>query len=100
MNARGHRRIHMEILHRLLLRDLLRLLRFSAAAARQRDHRGRYTKHAACFLRHHRYDSSVAHNGRIKQSLAYWCLNATRWQWDVDRICAAAVTLGCGGVAL
>ena len=42
----------------------------------------------------------MAHNGRIKQSLAYWCLNATSWQWDVDRICEAAVTLGCGGVEL
>ena len=42
----------------------------------------------------------MAHNGRIKQSLAYWCLNATTWKWDVDRICEAAVTLGCGGVEL
>ena len=38
--------------------------------------------------------------GRIKQSLAYWCLNATQWQWDIDRICQAAVRLGCASVEL
>ena len=39
-------------------------------------------------------------NGRIKQSLAYWCLNATDWKWDIDRICQAAVSLGCRSVEL
>ena len=39
-------------------------------------------------------------NGRIQQSLAYWCLNATDWQWDCDRICDAAVGLGCPAVEL
>jgi sugar phosphate isomerase/epimerase len=34
-------------------------------------------------------------HGRIKQSLAYWCLNATEWQWDIHRICETAVRLGC-----
>ena len=38
--------------------------------------------------------------GRIKQSLAYWCLNATEWQWDIDRICETAVRLGCPSVEL
>jgi len=42
----------------------------------------------------------VLRNGRIKQSLAYWCLNATQWQWDIDRICATAVRLGCASVEL
>jgi sugar phosphate isomerase/epimerase len=42
----------------------------------------------------------VIRNGRIKQSLAYWCLNATEWQWDIDRICETAVRLGCPGVEL
>ena len=37
---------------------------------------------------------------RIKQSLAYWCLNATDWQWDIERICATAVRLGCRSVEL
>ena len=38
--------------------------------------------------------------GRIKQSLAYWCLHDTQWQWDIDRFCATAVRLGCAGVEL
>jgi hydroxypyruvate isomerase len=42
----------------------------------------------------------VVKNGRIKQSLAYWCLNATDWQWNLDRICAAALQLGCPAVEL
>lgn len=39
-------------------------------------------------------------NGRIKQSLAYWCLNATEWQWDIDRICQTSCRLGCRSVEL
>ena len=39
-------------------------------------------------------------NGRIKQSLAYWCLNATSWNWDVEKICDAAAKLGCPAVEL
>jgi sugar phosphate isomerase/epimerase len=37
---------------------------------------------------------------RIKQSLAYWCLNATSWKWDIDRICQTAKSLGCRSVEL
>ena len=37
--------------------------------------------------------------GRIKQSLAYWCLN-TDWNWDIDRICSTAKDLGCQSVEL
>ena len=36
---------------------------------------------------------------RIKQSLAYWCLNAP-WKWEIDRICKTAVELGCESVEL
>jgi sugar phosphate isomerase/epimerase len=42
----------------------------------------------------------VVTKGRIKQSLAYWCLNATGWDWDIDRICETAVRLGCPSVEL
>jgi hydroxypyruvate isomerase len=38
--------------------------------------------------------------GRIKHSLAYWCLNATDWNWDLDRICKTARELGCLSVEL
>jgi len=39
-------------------------------------------------------------NGRIKQSLAFWCLNATEWQWDIHRVCRTAKELGCRSVEL
>jgi hydroxypyruvate isomerase len=42
----------------------------------------------------------VANNGRIKQTLAYWCLNATSWKWDIERICKTAAALGCRSVEL
>jgi hydroxypyruvate isomerase len=42
----------------------------------------------------------VVKNGRIRQSLAYWCLNATDWQWNIDRICETAVRLGCPSIEL
>src|SRR6516165_5796657 len=39
-------------------------------------------------------------HGRIRQSLAYWCLNAPPWHWDIERISATAVALGCQSVEL
>src|SRR5437899_3356093 len=39
-------------------------------------------------------------NARLKQSVAYWCLNATEWKWDIDRICGAARSLGYQSVEL
>lgn len=42
----------------------------------------------------------VVRHGRIKQSLAYWCLNATQWKWDIDRIAVTAKGLGCESVEL
>lgn len=38
--------------------------------------------------------------GRIQQSLAYWCLNATDWQWDIHRVCETARSLGFRSVEL
>jgi len=42
----------------------------------------------------------VPTKGRIKQSLAYWCLSATHCQWDIRRVCETARDLGCAGVEL
>jgi hydroxypyruvate isomerase len=39
-------------------------------------------------------------HGRIKQSLTFWCLNATEWNWDLDRVCVTAKSLGCQSVEL
>jgi sugar phosphate isomerase/epimerase len=36
----------------------------------------------------------------LKQSLVYWCLNGSSWNWDIDRICQAAQSLGCQSVEL
>jgi hydroxypyruvate isomerase len=44
-------------------------------------------------------ERAVKH-GHIRQSLAYWCLNAPPWSWDINRICEAAVALGCNSVEL
>jgi hydroxypyruvate isomerase len=38
--------------------------------------------------------------GHLKQSLAYWCLNATDWQWDIHQVCRAACSLGYRSVEL
>ena len=42
----------------------------------------------------------MVRNGRIRQSLAYWCLNATACKWDINRICETAVRLGCLSIEL
>lgn len=39
-------------------------------------------------------------SAHIQQALAYWCLNATRWRWDIHRICETARRLGCPAVEL
>ena len=39
-------------------------------------------------------------NGRIRQSLAFWCLNGTECKWDIERICNTAKALGCESVEL
>ena len=41
-----------------------------------------------------------ARNGRIRQSLALWCLEDTEWGWDLERTCSLARDLGCPSVEL
>ncbi len=43
---------------------------------------------------------SMPRSGRIRHSLAYWCLNASEWRWDIHRICETACRLGCRAVEL
>ena len=38
--------------------------------------------------------------GRIRQSLALWCLADTDWGWDLGGVCRLARELGCPGVEL
>ena len=42
----------------------------------------------------------VVQNGRIRQSLALWCLDSTEWGWDLERVCRLARDLGCPSVEL
>jgi len=42
----------------------------------------------------------VARNGRIRQSLVLWCLEATEGGWDLERVCSLARDLGCPSVEL
>jgi sugar phosphate isomerase/epimerase len=42
----------------------------------------------------------VPTKGRIKQSLAHWCLTATHCRWDIHRVCRTAKELGCAAVEL
>ncbi len=39
-------------------------------------------------------------SGRIRHSIAYWCLNASDWRWDIHRICKTAGGLSCRAVEL
>src|SRR5271167_1806378 len=39
-------------------------------------------------------------NGRIRQSVVFWCFNAAGEKWDVDRTCRVALELGCRSVEI
>lgn len=42
----------------------------------------------------------VVRNGRIKQSVVFWCFNATDCKWDLEKTCRIAKSLGCQSVEL
>jgi hydroxypyruvate isomerase len=39
-------------------------------------------------------------NGRIKQSIVYWCFNAMGDKWDVEKTCQVAKQLGCASIEI
>lgn len=39
-------------------------------------------------------------NGRIRQSVVFWCFNAAGEKWDLERTCRVARDLGCGSVEI
>src|SRR5437588_11746168 len=45
-------------------------------------------------------EGKAAVNGRIKQSIAFWCFNSAGEKWDLDKQCRVARTLGCVSVEL
>lgn len=38
--------------------------------------------------------------GNIKQSIVYWCFNATGDKWDIEKTCEVALQLGCPSIEL
>jgi hydroxypyruvate isomerase len=42
----------------------------------------------------------VAVNGRIRQSVVFWCFNTAGERWDLERTCRAATELGCPSVEI
>src|SRR5262245_35403465 len=45
-------------------------------------------------------ERKAAVNGRIKQSVVFWCFNIAGEKWDLDRTCRVARELGCLSVEL
>src|SRR6266851_4760807 len=39
-------------------------------------------------------------NGRIRQSVVFWCFNAMGDRWDLERTCRVASDLGCQSVEI
>jgi len=42
----------------------------------------------------------VAKNGRIRQSLAFWCYHVAGDKWDIETMCRVAGELGCRSIEL
>jgi hydroxypyruvate isomerase len=42
----------------------------------------------------------VVRNGRINQSVVFWCFNTSEAKWDLDQTCRIAKGLGCKSVEL
>jgi hydroxypyruvate isomerase len=42
----------------------------------------------------------AARNGRVKQSVVFWCFNARGEKWDADKTCRVAKDLGCPSVEI
>lgn len=39
-------------------------------------------------------------NGRIKQSIVFWCFNAAGDKWDMEKTCQVATSLGCKSIEI
>jgi len=45
-------------------------------------------------------DTKAVTKGRIKQSIVFWCFNASEYKWDIEKTCQVAKSLGCVSVEL
>jgi sugar phosphate isomerase/epimerase len=39
-------------------------------------------------------------NGRIKQSIVFWCFNVAGEKWDMEKTCQVATSLGCKSIEI
>jgi len=39
-------------------------------------------------------------NGRIKQSIVFWCFNVAGEEWDIEKTCQVATSLGCKSIEI
>ena len=39
-------------------------------------------------------------NGRIKQSIVFWCFNVAGEEWDIEKTCQVASSLGCKSIEI
>src|SRR5947209_19158157 len=45
-------------------------------------------------------EEKAALNGRLKQSICFWCFNTAGEKWDAEKTCQVAQKLGCLSVEL
>ncbi len=45
-------------------------------------------------------DEKAVVNGRIQQSIVFWCFNVGGDKWDIDKTCQVAKSLGCKSVEI
>src|SRR5438132_12331713 len=48
----------------------------------------------------HGAEDKAVSNGRIKQSVCFWCFNTAGEKWDAEKTCQVARGLGCRSVEL
>lgn len=39
-------------------------------------------------------------NGRVRQSIVFWCFSTSEWKWDIERTCEVAKALGVPSVEM
>jgi hydroxypyruvate isomerase len=54
----------------------------------------------ALAVSHTAAEDKVVTQGRIQQSIVYWCFNSAGEKWDADKTCQVATQLGCKSVEI
>jgi hydroxypyruvate isomerase len=77
--------------HEISRRDLLQGA-VAAGAALSLSSLGSSTMSAA--------EKKAVVNGRIQQSIVFWCFNVSGEKWDIEKTCQVASTLGCKSIEI